>query len=484
MPNFDDVTIEQLFGAEDAENETPERFKAYFFYNKAYESVIAPLPIRILVGHKGVGKSALLRHAYLADQEQGRLAVWIQPNDLVPRISGVQSKEFNELIEEWKLGLVEAVADTILKDHLDSHLTTEDSGVLKKGARVIVDVIQSHLGKIAKEQLSTAKTNIVERFIQNGNVHVYVDDIDRGWAASKDNIQSISALLNAIRDLAGSQSRMSFRIGLRTDVYFLVRTSDESTDKIERHVIWLDWTNHEILAVMAKRIVTYFGENTSQKDILAMTQKDISQEILSRVIVPRFEGEGHWSRRSIHNVLLSLIRKRPRDLVKLMHAAARNAYKSGNKIISSSNLEQAFVGYSNDRLQDIVNEFRSELPNIEALLLNMRATKKQRRTAESFLFTTDQLTTKLKEVIGHTTLIFSGGRRVSAQSLIQFMYKIDFITARRESPDGRIDRQYFDQSRFLANEFVDFGYDWEIHPAYRWALSPQNIQEVIDSLGK
>ena len=77
MPTFDDVTIERLFGAEDAENETSERFRAYFFYNKAYESLIAPLPIRILVGHKGVGKSALLRHAYLADQDAGRLAVWI-----------------------------------------------------------------------------------------------------------------------------------------------------------------------------------------------------------------------------------------------------------------------------------------------------------------------------------------------------------------------------------------------------------------------
>ena len=58
---------------------------------------------------------------------------------------------------------------------------------------------------------------------------------------------------------------------------------------------------------------------------------------------------------------------------------------------------------------------------------------------------------------------------------------MDFITARRVI-DGIIERKYFDQARFLANEFVDFGYDWEIHPAYRWALQPQNVSDVLDSI--
>jgi hypothetical protein len=51
-------------------------------------------------------------------------------------------------------------------------------------------------------------------------------------------------------------------------------------------------------------------------------------------------------------------------------------------------------------------------------------------------------------------------------------------------PDGTIERKYFDRSRFLASDFADFGFDWEIHPAYRWALQPQSIQDVIDSLGR
>jgi hypothetical protein len=87
VPKFTDETIERLFGAEDAENETDDRFREYFVFNQSYESVRSSLPIRIVVGHKGIGKSALLRRAFLEDRDQRNLAVWLRPNDLAPNIS-------------------------------------------------------------------------------------------------------------------------------------------------------------------------------------------------------------------------------------------------------------------------------------------------------------------------------------------------------------------------------------------------------------
>jgi hypothetical protein len=111
----------------------------------------------------------------------------------------------------------------------------------------------------------------------------------------------------------------------------------------------------------------------------------------------------------------------------------------------------------------------------------MRQTKKERRAAESFLYSTDRLFSKMKEIISHSNLSFTNGRAVTPKSLIQFLYKIDFITARKDH-EGGIDRRYFDQSRFLANEFVDFGYDWEVHPAYRWALQPQKIDDILATI--
>lgn len=264
-------------------------------------------------------------------------------------------------------------------------------------------------------------------------------------------------------------------------MYFLVRTSDESTDKIERNVIWMKWSNHDILCVIAKRLETYFESNVDQSKISQMHQSTISKTILARVITPVFQGRGHWSNRPIHNVLLSLTRQRPRDLVKLMHGAAKNAYSDGNILISSKNLEDSFSNYSSERLQDIVNEFKSEMPEIERLLLSLRPPKKTQKAVDNYLFSTDRLIVRLKSILQNTPVSFRNGKPVTPKSLIQFLYKIDFVTARKDHPDN-IERKYFDQGRFLASEIADFGYDWEIHPAYRWALQPQTVHDILDSI--
>ena len=481
MPTFDDATIERLFGAEDAENENDNRFKEYFYYNRTYDNLVANLPIRILVGHKGIGKSALLRRAYLDNEENADLAVWIRPNDLISYVSDVATSDFNQLIENWKLGLLSAVSEKALTRIGQETENENKTKFLKSGVRSAIDIIL----QVAKTELpsvsDTVTRNIVANFLQNKKIYVYIDDIDRGWDASSVSIKNISALLNGLRDLAGTDDRLMFRIGLRTDVYFLVRTSDESTDKIERNVLWLEWTNHEILHVIAKRIETFFESDYDEKRIRKLNQTDISNNILSKIITPSFQGLGHWSNRPIHNVLLSLTRKRPRDLVKLLHGAARKAYLYDNTIISSGNLESTFESYSSERLQDIINEFRSELPNIEELVFGMRPTKKERTAAQNYLHTTDQLIVKMKEIIGHSNLYYTNGRHVTPKSLMQFLYKIDFITARRDSDTG-IDRKYFDQNKFLASEVVDFGYKWEVHPAYRWALQPQSVADIMETI--
>ena len=65
---------------------------------------------------------------------------------------------------------------------------------------------------------------------------------------------------------------------------------------------------------------------------------------------------------------------------------------------------------------------------------------------------------------------------------LQFLYKIDFIIARRVTEDGTIVRHFYDQSRFLFDQYLDFGFAWEIHPAYRWALQPDSLNSIFDQI--
>ena len=56
-----------------------------------------------------------------------------------------------------------------------------------------------------------------------------------------------------------------------------MRTSDESTDKVEGSVVWFAWSNHEILALLAKCIETFYGRAVDEHSLLAMPQWEIAK---------------------------------------------------------------------------------------------------------------------------------------------------------------------------------------------------------------
>jgi hypothetical protein len=296
----------------------------------------------------------------------------------------------------------------------------------------------------------------------------------------RSDVKRLSALLNAVRDLARDNQGLYFRIALRADVYYLVRTSDESTDKIEGSVVWLKYSNHEILVMLVKRLNRFFREESSDANLANLKQGELGS-FLHRVFVPRFAGLGHWHQTPIHRVLLSLVRKRPRDLVKLCTLAARQARSANHAIIETDDLKGVFEDYSQGRLQDTYNEYRSEFPDIERLLLNMKPNKKEKKTKLGYTYTTADLRAKVKNIIAQGEFRFSNGRVADVDDLIGLMYKINFLTARKEL-DGKIVRKYFEENRYIHSVVADFGFDWEIHPAYRWALQPEDPATVLSSI--
>lgn len=477
MTKFDDATLVRLLGVEDAENESPERLREYFFRNKAYDNLVGGLPIRILVGHKGVGKSALLRRAYLDEVAANNVCVWLRPDDL-REIATSSTSNLLTLISEWKKGLTSKIFEKIAES-VSSKLVASDVGVVGT-VRSLTNGIAQLFAQKQGLVFDILSQKAIGQFKTTNSLTVYLDDLDRGWEARPQDITRISALLNAVRDLVGDAANLRFRLGLRSDVYFLVRTSDESTDKIERNLIWLTWSNHEILALMAKRVETFFGRSVDERALVTKDQTSIARH-LDPIIVDRFEGAGKWKGTRTHRVLLSLTRARPRDLIKLLHGAARNAYRSGHDVIQSVDLAAAFELYSGERLQDIINEFRSELPEIQRLLYGMRPTTLQQRTLDNFLYANDALIKKLQNLMQQHPFRFTNGTQVTPKALAEFMYKIDFITARKEDSEG-IARRYFDQSRHLQNQFVDFGFKWEVHPAYRWALKPASTRDIFEDV--
>ena len=484
--NFTEETIRALFGHEAAEDEDIERLKKYYVKRNAYNTFKSNLPLFILVGHKGVGKSALFTVLKYEDAESGNIALTVKPDDILMLTE--ENNTFLRKIQLWKTGLARIILSELNSELLSivtdkikepkykswvDGITTIMSSMLGKK---IADVNESYTDLNASQIVALFKNNV----FKEKSITVYLDDLDRGWKNTSADIENLSAMLNAVRDISREMPNLRFRIALRSDVYYSIRTSDETTDKIDGSVRWLTWTNHEIFVMLIKRIETFMGREVDENKLLHQNQRDL-QRYLDGVFIGKYSGRGHWDNAPMYQVLMSLVRKRPRDLVKLCTLAAIQASQKGHQLILTDDLEDVFRNYSQDRLVDTCNEYQSEFPKIESLLLQMKPTTKEAQSSHVNRYSRAELLKKLRDIQSRNNYKTRKGKRYTENELAAFLYKINFLTARKVV-GGRVVRLYYEENRYVYNEFADFGADYEVHPAYRWALQPMDMNAVFNQI--
>lgn len=473
---FTEENIRKLFGFEDAEGEPVERLKEFYFKTDIFEEVISDLPLRILVGHKGVGKSAMFKIAMSEQEAAGNLTILIRPDDIAE--IGEAHESLLISINKWKFGLSAILTEKIL-DNFGLGDNSARGKIIQYGMKItnlIADMAQPFLKD--KIDLAPGKKKMIENFLKDRKVVVYLDDLDRGWQNRKEGIIMISALLNSLRDLSYINPGLSFKLSLRSDVYATIRSEDESSDKISGSVTWLSYSLHEIFVMLAMRVQAFFGESSVEENMKKMNQRRLSY-FLEPIMEINFSGHGQWENAPIHNVLLSLIRKRPRDLVKLCSMAARRARKDESSIIKTKHWQDIFTEYSQGVIHDTIVEYKSELKDIERLIFGMKPDSAKKNIAGSFNYTSEELRLKINKIIERGRFDFANGKTAAAKDLLAFLYKINFLTAWKRLSDDRIHRKYFDENNYLSSSFVDFGFNWEVHLAYRWALQPDSLEDIM-----
>ena len=229
--NFSDAQIRRLFGSEDAETENSDRFHEYFVKNRAYENLRADLPLRILVGHKGVGKSALLRYSFDEDVQSGILSIFLKPDDLADLLKVPAGSDINTLIEAWKVGIKKAVAEKAVENFTEGSVDKIDESTIKVGARKLTAIVKDALTKYKPDISAAAHSVIFDNFLSNSRVNIYIDDIDRGWSARPQDIINISALINALKDISGNDSDVTpnlHPVAIRASASFLPTWAGEA----------------------------------------------------------------------------------------------------------------------------------------------------------------------------------------------------------------------------------------------------------------
>ncbi|ABZ84572.1 hypothetical protein HM1_2015 [Heliomicrobium modesticaldum Ice1] len=473
--SFTPNVVEQLFGHEAAEND--KKLKSYFYKSSLYEQVRSNSPLKILTGFKGTGKSALMTISYLEDLDNGQMALWIKPDDLSELYDQLRDVSFVRAITLWKAELAKVIVDKIIEEYIPDYYE-ECAGVGSwakqigyKNSEFLTHLIRKLEDKLketlANSTLKDEKKKVINSFLKNLTINVYIDDLDRGWTCSENDKTRLSSLINALRDMTSAISGLKARISFRTDVYWAVRSSNESQDKFEASEVWVNWTNHEIGIMIAKRITTFLGTQFNEKDLMNSSFGEIAP-LLNPVFEDRFRNTTNWNNKETYRVLMSLIRKRPRDLIKLCTFSANQAYAEGASLILGKHVTAILPDYSRGRLQDLINEFRTEEKSIEDLLYKMAPTTKELadpKIENVYKFTTDRLITKIKNVKQNIDI------DLEPMEIARFLYKIGFLTARKTLNNNFVERKYWDEKRELLKDRIgDLGYGWEIHPSYRSAL--------------
>ena len=160
---FTEPEIQRLFGHEAAEDETLSRLREYYFKTTTYEQVVTELPLRILVGHKGIGKSALFQVAMAEDRDAGRIAVLIKPDDVASLVTNVS--EFLTTVRAWKEGLLEIVSKKVL-DSIGTYDLDIREGIKKLGGQAI-SFIQDTVRNTKYLNLTPAKSRLRDNLLAN-----------------------------------------------------------------------------------------------------------------------------------------------------------------------------------------------------------------------------------------------------------------------------------------------------------------------------
>lgn len=468
------TTRKELFGSLDALDEKDNIFKQYFVETNIFHKMSGNENFLILIGEKGTGKSAIIKMCMITDKENNKLVVDIQR----PQVN--EALTINEKINAWKNYLADRIIDVINKMRIDSNN-------LGKMFSVLEDALNDFTKNKYNINYKKVKNQILDTLSPNLEIRVYIDDLDTGYRGTREQNESIISLFTAIREIMRENDNLRFRVTLRSDVYDNIRKVDESADKIQDVKLTLKITNHQILAMLTKRVMNFIDASVAQQDFYQCTQQRMMQ-YMSKLFETTFHGRGKWKNKATNYILMTMTRRRPRDLFVLCGLAWENAISNNRIKITSEDLQAIFNDYSNERLRDAISEYHHEFRNeedLKELILALKPSKQQMKKKDVIplhLYTKETLLRKVHTITERRNFYWSNGKVSTDLELAKFLYKANIVVGRKDE-DGIINRIYYTESPNLLSDLGNGNYKFEVHPAYRWAIDFMNdyILNYVDS---
>lgn len=491
-----DLTAEDLFGNDVAEDEEDDVFNAYAVTRDEVSSFSDKFrKLCIARAYKGEGKSALLRLAMNEVQSKSGNEIIIVHGSVNSFAPAIQSDDFNLLVREWKKSLFSRIANEVgskigfaWSDDEISLVEQAEKGGFK--ARSLVSTILERITLKAKTQVGEIDATIkklgtsdaegvIKRWAEGKEpVWVFVDDVDLNFQNNSANKQKVASFFVACREVINTVPEIRIRATVRPNVWTIIKMEFESLSHIEQYITDLSWSEISMRRLIAKRVEGYCIRKDLWSDMLENLPTDIAQR--EKVLISMvFEDPMHWGKslRSPHTILYTMAKHRPRWTVELAKAAGKNAGKSKLLKIYLQNIANVLDVFGKKRVEDTIAEFRSQCPEIGEILSGFSREKEE--------LTTDELIQIINsKILSHLTPNITGCLgKVTALDVAAFLFEIGFLYGRRDFSDGSYEHIGFSDKPSLlkSRTNVDNGYKWEIHPVYRQALEIRDSSGVMTS---
>jgi energy-coupling factor transporter ATP-binding protein EcfA2 len=447
---------------------------------------IEPGGMRVLVGNKGMGKSAIVEWLHKVSHNRKLACVLLRPDNLetkdLPTSQDVGSlkRHFYETLLRSICGQVGSQLKGLLHGEAASlYKTAQAQGLapqdLIQKSLALLSAVATPVAKVdgvrlAKELSGSDSPNALIRAVNGqllsaGSVlFLLIDDTDQVASPSTPaHLNRIWALLLAVRRLVGECSHIRAIVTLRSEIWSrLTSESDgqrDQTDHLRGSRVLLRATDNLIESIIRRRLQEAAKDaNVHGVDPYTLFFKGTS------VTLPTSTVERSWD-----SFLVKSSRERPRDAIQLIKNMIDRAKARGTDIIGSAEADEAMTIYSKERVDDLNNEFAPDCSSIRQII----------STFSDVAFEAD-----FEAIRRHVSSIPSSfsvtirGEQLKPQddtdaiTLLALLHETGFINPR--VPDARETRNFRhilfnDNPHFvkMANWNEMQGAKWEVHPAFR-----------------
>ncbi|MHB8792023.1 MAG: P-loop ATPase, Sll1717 family [Thermoleophilia bacterium] len=337
--------------------------------------------IRLVVGRKGTGKTALFQEVaknFLADENYKVIAIGEEEISQIRDPSNEEGSVDQDTIfdKAWETLVLELSVDAI----------ANDGKIRKTRAPMVKDLIevrnQFRNGQIQHKDLRKAICQNLSSL--NIKLIVLIDDIDIGMRRGKyDKVSSMCVGLYLTLSRYRNNQNLQIKAFMPSDLFEPMGMKD--ADKFEPdHKMDLHWQSKDLLAMIERRIAISFQiENYEPMELWNQLFPAKLKAYFYGFRVPKKTTRYETRDRSSWDVILEHTFWRPRDLITLCRKIKQKADEYNIQTINQGVIEEAIEDVSSDAYRFFLNEASCRIDSLERVITQFRS-KKQTMGYDSF----------------------------------------------------------------------------------------------------